>query len=274
MSRFESILLGIVQGLTEFLPVSSSGHLVVVQKLLGISHHDIQFDVVVHVATLLSVLTILNKPIFYYLKLLFRDLGEFKYGSGVSVSIHLILGTVPTAIVGLTFREYFETAFSEPKIVGVFFLVTAIILYISRRFSQMDQGMNLDRSQETVEELARMPFFKSFVVGCSQAIAIAPGVSRSGTTIAVGLFQGMSGSVSAYLSFMLAIPAILGASLLELKNLDLSVVQIETLAWGFGAAYFSGVVGLWGVLKIVKQGRLDFFAYYLIPLALLCFFYL
>lgn len=255
MSLWEIILLGIVQGLTEFLPVSSSGHLVVANGLLETFGSDpvedlVEVSIVLHLGTLLAVLA-------FYRREILRLLGEDRRAIPL-----LIVGTIPAVIFGLLIKkgpfEGLEKMILEnPLVAGLMFPVTAAtLLWVSRR----DQG-DIEYPQLTWQ--------KSLLIGLMQAAAILPGISRSGFTIAAGLGVGLSRKSSSTFAFLLAIPVIAGAGLLE----SLDAMEAGTtgtsptnLAIGFAVSF---VVG-WGALKLlvglVQRGRLAMFAYYLIPL--------
>lgn len=267
MDLIQSIVLGIIQGITEFLPVSSSGHLVVFQKLLGIENHDLAFDVAAHLGTLLTVFTFYFKTI----KTTAKDVLLYPLHKQYTAPVHLFLmmfvASLPTAIIGLTLKDHFEALFSNINAVGVAFLITGLVLFLTRKVGGESEITDLNR----VEPIKKMKIWQALVIGFAQSFAITPGISRSGSTIAAGLFVGMDRNTSALFSFMISIPAVLGAGILQLKDIsvwDQSVFL--SLGTGFLTAYFSGLVGLWGILKVVKKGKLQTFSLYLWLLGSAC----
>ena len=273
MDILKAIGLGILQGLSEFLPVSSSGHLVVFQKLFGFEEHNLTFDVVVHLATLLSVFTVMRKPVLKIVFLFLGDLRDRCFGRGLSIFLKVCIGTIPAVMVGLFFRDVFEGLFQSPKTTGFFFLLTGALLFATRFLKGKDDSMEIENEEIVVDSVAKTTWVQSLIVGVFQSIAIAPGVSRSGSTIAAGLLFGMNKSAAAYFSFLLAIPAILGAGFLQLPEVSFDQVDLGFMGAGFLAAYLSGIFGLTMVLKAVKSGRLDYFSFYVIPLGVFCIFY-
>ena len=272
MDVLKAVILGVIQGLAEFLPISSSGHLVVFQKLFGIASHDLTFDVVVHLATLCSVFTVMRRPIMKIIGMLFSDLRDRTYGRGLNISMKIVVGTIPAAIVGLTLKDQVEALFSSTFATGIFFLFTAALLF-STRWLKSDDEMSLNDEELAVEALSRTTYLQAFLVGIFQAIAIAPGVSRSGSTIVGGLMLRMTKTAAAYFSFMLALPAILGAAVLQFSDVSLRLLLTPYVAAGFLGAYISGVLALTLVLRVVKSGRLDLFAIYMLFIAGFTLFY-
>lgn len=263
MTFSDAIILGIVQGLTEFLPISSSGHLVIAQKLLGIGQHDLVFDVAAHVGTLLSIVTIY----FGILRdLLLKGLRPQNWSKKNMTPeswliFMVIVASLPTAVVGLGFKNFLEESFSDMKSLGICFIISGLILLLTRLKGSTsmtkDQLMKLDG----VEKITAP---KAFWIGLAQALAILPSISRSGSTIVAGLLLGLPASVAALFSFIMSLPAIGGAALLELRHIEGGVGRFEILGAGFFAAYLSGLVGLWAVLQSVKKGRLDLFSGYMV----------
>ncbi|MFQ5706229.1 MAG: undecaprenyl-diphosphate phosphatase [bacterium] len=260
MSTWEAVLLGVVQGLTEFLPVSSSGHLVLGKALLGIEINNIVFEIFVHFGTLLAVLTLFKEEVFLLLKglralllLRFRanaNAANNAEAQGLRLLGLLIVGTLPAAILGYLFEETFEEAFSHPEFVCGALVVTGGILLASR-FAH--------------EKQPSFSFLKAFLVGVAQVGAILPGISRSGTTISAGMLLGVQKVESARFSFLLLIPIVSGATILQsvrlLSNLPAGV-ELWKILVGTIAAYFSGLLAIKWLLGVVKQGRFDRFAYY------------
>lgn len=259
MDWLQAIILGIVQGVTEFLPVSSSGHLVIFQKLVGIEQHSLAFDVAAHLGTLCSVITIY----FGLIRSVAKETLAFPFRREVTPRVRLAFfvaaGSVPTAVIGLSLKDTFESLFSNLVAVGCFLIVTGTVLFLTRKSTSAD-GPTDYRSAINIDQLT---YQKALLIGVAQGMAIAPGISRSGMTIAAGLFLGLPSNVAAMFSFMLAIPAVLGAGILQLKDVTWSAGVVNSLATGFVVAYISGVVGLWMVLHFVKKGRLQVFSAYL-----------
>jgi len=244
MTFFESTFLGLVQGLTEFLPVSSSGHLVIIQKLLNLGE-QIEFDVFLHFATLIAVLIFFRNDILEILK---GILGKSE--TGLKTLTGIIIGTVPTAIIGLLFKDFFEEKFSQPKTVAAMLLVTGFILWFSSVFSKSD----------TVDKTYSNTKITDFLlVGLFQGIAIMPGISRAGITISAALLLGFNRAWAFKYSMLLSVPTILGAGLLELKNFS---VNTNILAGGI-IAILSGIIALYILSKIVIGKKFYIFSYYL-----------
>ena len=251
-------ILGVVQGLTEFLPVSSSGHLVLIQKYLGFKEHSLSLDIAVHLGTLFSVLTIY----FHHLKKMGADVISFptrrEFSLPVKVFLFVCLGSIPTAAIGLGARELFVSFFSEVSYVGVFLCITGVILFLTRHKKKGD----FKHSVHLFEGFEQMNGLKALVIGTAQGLAIAPGISRSGFTIAAGLFMGLDRNVAASFSFLLSIPAILGAALIELRHLNLDE-ELWPIVTATLVSYVVGLLGLRGVLFFARKGRLEIFSIYL-----------
>ncbi len=258
MAIWQAALLGVLQGLTEFLPVSSSGHLVLGQAILGIEIHDIGFEVFVHFGTLMAVLTIFKSDILLLLKGM-KSLILFKYknedsddeaSKGLKLLGLLIIGTFPAATIGFLFKDTFEAAFSNPAFVCGSLVVTGFILFASKF------------ANEKVMEFSPL---KAFWVGLAQVVALFPGISRSGTTITAGMITGVKREEAARFSFLLAIPLILAVTLLQVFDLIShlpSGKELVNLLIGTMFAYFSGIFAIKWLLAVVKKGWFDRFAYY------------
>jgi undecaprenyl-diphosphatase len=243
---FEAILLGILQGLTEFLPVSSSGHLVLVQSLLpGFDGPATAFDVLLHGGTLLAVLAYFREDV---VKII-RDMGRPDKG-GFRLPILLLAGTLPAGVVGLFFEDAIKPLFSSPRAASLGLIVTSVLL-----FGAWKLGKGGDRT------LASLTMPAAFLIGAFQAMAIVPGVSRSGATIAAGLFLGLSGPVAARFSFLLAIPVIGGALVLESRSLLQAGLPLSYIAGAFAAAAV-GWASIALLMRILDRGNLLPFAVY------------
>jgi len=255
MSVFQAIVLGVVQGLTEFLPVSSSGHLVLFQHLFGLTEPNLFFDVSVHVGTLTAVVLFFRREIAAILVALgrvpTRPRHETAEDPDVWFALLIIIGSVPTAILGLGFHNVADRLFGSLIVVGCALIVTGTILYLTRRVASPEA----DRAGLTVRD--------ALVVGTVQGLAIIPGISRSGSTIAVGLFLGKSRETAARYSFLLSIPAILGAEILAVRDVIGGDVQFDgSVLAGTLAAFITGYGALVLLLYVIRQGRLYRFAPY------------
>ena len=251
MSWLEALVLGIVQGLTEYLPVSSSGHLAIGSALFGIEgEENLAFTIVVHVATVLSTLVILWKEIEW----IFRGLFKFEMNSETRYAINILISMIPVGIVGVFFKDKVEAIFgSGLLIVGCMLLVTAALLAFSY-YAKPRQKENISMKD-------------AFIIGLSQACAVLPGLSRSGTTIATGLLLGNNKAKLAQFSFLMVIPPILGEALLDVlkmvKGEDVAGdIPTLSLVVGFVAAFLSGCLACKWMINIVKKGKLIYFAIY------------
>ena len=252
MSWLEALVLGILQGLTEYLPVSSSGHLAIGSALFGINgEENLTFTIVVHIATVLSTLVILWKEIAWIVKGLFK----FKLNDETRYVINIIISMIPIGIVGVFFKDDVEEIFgSGLTIVGIMLLLTAILLAFSYYAKpRVKQNISLR---------------DAFIIGIAQACAVMPGLSRSGSTIATGLLLGNSKQSLAQFSFIMVIPPILGEALLDglkiVKDASAAEAEISTLALavGFLAAFLSGCAACKWMISIVRRGKLIWFALY------------
>ena len=269
MDIIQAIIIGIVQGLTEFLPVSSSAHLVFIQKLLGVES-SLAFDTFLHLGTLIAVLWFFRYDIYKMLKswwLSIQDIlqGRFKEGfyddPYKRLAWYVILATVPVGIVGVLFEDSVDALFSGALYVPAFFLfVTGTILYLSQRMSSGEINYNTITKKEAL------------FMGLGQACAILPGLSRSGTTIAAGLTIGLNKEFAAKFSFILSIPAILGAFVLQLKDIGSAMdANVLPVILGFIASIVAGYLAIKWMLDLVKNKSLDIFAYYCWLMGLIVF---
>lgn len=244
MTYFDAAILGILQGLTEFLPVSSSGHLVLARALLKVEPGGITFEVMVHFGTLMAVVVYFRAQIL----LLIQSLFDKEMKQERAVLAYLVIGTIPAGVVGLTLKEFFETAFSSQGVTSAMLLVTGLIL-LATRFVRKGNS--------------RVGLLSAIVMGIGQAMAIMPGISRSGSTIAAGMFAGVGPSKAAEFSFLLAIPAILGATVLEFDSLiRLDSHLLGRYLLGAGLAFLVGLFAVYAVMATVRRGKLEYFAYY------------
>ena len=252
MEWFEALILGVLQGLTEYLPVSSSGHLAIGSALFGIQGEDnLTFTIAVHVATVLSTLVILWKEICW----IFRGLFKFEMNAETKYVINILVSMIPIGIVGVFFKDYVEEIFgSGLLIVGCMLLLTALLLAFSY-YAKPRLKENISMKD-------------AFIIGLAQACAVMPGLSRSGTTIATGLLLGDNKAKLAQFSFLMVIPPILGEALLDGMKIvkgaaaGTSDISVLSLVVGFLAAFISGCVACKWMINIVKKGKLIYFAIY------------
>ena len=269
MDIIQGIIIGIVQGLTEFLPVSSSAHLVFIQKILGVES-SLAFDTFLHLGTLIAVLWFFRYDIYKMLSSWWSSVqdilhGRFKEGFYEDpykrLAWYVILATIPVAIVGVLFEDSVDALFSGALYVPAFFLfVTGTILYLSQRMTSGEINYNTITKKEAL------------FMGLGQACAILPGLSRSGTTIAAGLTIGLNKEFAAKFSFILSIPAILGAFVLQLKDIGSAMdANFLPVFLGFIASIIAGYMAIKWMLDLIQNKSLDIFAYYCWLMGLLVF---
>lgn len=252
MSLLEALILGIIQGITEFLPVSSSGHLQIGAAILGIeSTNNLLFTIIVHGATVLSTIIVFWKEIIS----IFKGLFKFKLNEETKLVIYIVISMIPVGIVGLFFESKLE-AFFDGQIVFVasMLMLTGFLLLATNYLKAKGASGNLS-------------YTKASIIGIAQAIAVLPGISRSGATIATGLILGVDKEKATRFSFLMVIPPILGATLLKVKDLIEqpilhSQISNTALAVGFIAALVFGILACRWMINIVKKGSLVYFAYY------------
>ena len=288
MEWFESILLGLLQGLTEFLPVSSSGHLQIGKELLGIdTSGDLVFEVVVHAATVLSTIVVFRKQIWELLKSLFVKDGLFrsiahpsKFNDGTDYVLKILLSMIPVFIVGMFFKDAVEGLFgSSIHVVAGALLVTAALLLLSdnanKIFGRCCRRCKCAEADAVSDKGRRngISYWQAFVVGLGQAIAVIPGLSRSGTTIATGLLCGVKRDVVAQFSFLMVLIPILGEAFLEIVGGDMasSTVGALPLVLGFISAFVAGLFACKVMIALVKKTKLGWFALYCAVVAVLIF---
>jgi len=250
MTLFDAILLGILQGATEFLPVSSSGHLVLAQQLIeGFSQPGIAFDVLLHLGTLGAVLCYFWRDLCG----LATCLGRRDPAAALERRLLglLVVGSVPTAVIGLTFKDWFERMFAAPALVAGMLLVTGTLLFFADRYRP---GRRSEGALTVTDAL---------LTGAAQGLAIIPGISRSGSTIAVLLLRGVSAETAARFSFLLSLPAVGGAALLSLNDIE----QLAPDEWplylaGAGAALLVGLLAIHLLLGVLRRRQLGWFAVY------------
>lgn len=253
MEWFEALILGIVQGLTEFLPVSSSGHLAIGRELLGVeASQDLVFEVTVHAATVLSTIVVFRREIWKLLSGLFK----FKYNDETDYLLKICVSMIPVFVAGVFFKDSVEALFASIKVVGCALLLTALLLFLSDFASKKAGRENSFRNG--------VGFWQAFVVGIGQALAVIPGLSRSGTTISTGLICGVKREVMAQFSFLMVLVPILGESFLNLLGGDMAASSVGALPLliGFAAAFVSGLFACKVMIALVRKARLVWFAIY------------
>lgn len=252
MSLIEAIILGIVQGLTEFLPVSSSGHIELVKAIQQTElEEDLLFTVFLHLATALSTAVVFRKDLLE----IFKGVLSFKWNEETKFSWFVFVSMIPAALVGLFLKDQIETLFDKNVLlVGAMLLLTGLLLFIS------------DRVKDT--KTSSLSTGKSLLMGIVQAIAILPGISRSGSTIVTGVLLGLPRNKAARFSFIMVLPLILGAAAKSIKDfMDMSATGQETspifvMSMGFVAAFISGLFAIKWMIKLVEKSQLKWFAYY------------
>jgi undecaprenyl-diphosphatase len=254
MSLIESIILGIIQGLTEFLPVSSSGHLELGKAILKVKlEDDLLFSIIVHAATTLSTIVIFRNDII----LIIKDLLKFEWSESTQFAAKIILSMIPVGLVGLLFKDVVEGFFQgDIRLVGSMLCVTGVLLLFTH-FAKASEG--------------EVTFWRAAIIGIAQAIAIIPGISRSGATISTAILIGTDRSKAARFSFLMVIPPIIGATLLEVKDYwealqaaqpTSSDLSPTVLGAGFIASFIAGLFACRLMIELVKKGKLIYFAIY------------
>lgn len=255
MDSLDAIILGIVQGFTEFLPVSSSGHLELGKAILGddsIPEDSLLFTVMLHVATALSTVVVFRKDILD----IFKGLLKFKWNEETQFTVKIIISMLPAMIVGLFFEEQLEAFFGgNIAFVGAMLLVTALLLWLA------------DRSKKTGKKVSNS---NAFIIGISQAIAMLPGISRSGATISTSVLLGNDKSKAARFSFLMVVPLILGKVAKDILGGELSTetVNLTNLGLGFVSAFICGLIACTWMIKLVRQSKLSYFAIYCVVVGL------
>lgn len=241
MTILEAIILGIIQGLTEFIPVSSSGHLVIAQHFIkGFTQPGVLFDVTLHLGTLIAVILYFRDRIIIILK-------------DIKLLGFIVLGTIPAGLIGFLFKKTFEDMFSDVKLVGLMLIITGIIIFIA------------DKVKKSEKDIKSLTWLDSIIIGFAQAIAIIPGISRSGSTISGGIFLGFDRKTAMEFSFLLSIPAILGAAVLEAKHAtgsDFASVNIIVYLIGLIVAAVIGYLSIKVLLNFLQKQKLYFFSIY------------
>ncbi len=249
MNWLEAIVLGVIQGLTEFLPVSSSGHLELAKAILGdnsVPKESLAFTVVLHFATALSTLVIFRKEVLQ----IFKGLFQFKWNDETKFSLNIIVSMIPAAFIGVYFDEVLESLFSQQiLLVGFMLFITALLLLLA------------DRAKDTTKNVS---FFNAIIIGISQAIAVLPGISRSGATISTSVLLGIDRTKAARFSFLMVVPLIIGKMVKDVASGELELNSSETLPLvvGFLAAFISGLLACKWMIALVKKSKLSYFSLY------------
>ena len=247
MGLIEAIILGIVQGLTEFLPVSSSGHIEIAKVLLGISQEqNLLMTIVLHAATALSTIFVFREDI----KEIIRGLLQFKWNKEFQFSLKIIISMIPAALIGLFFENEIELLFGgQILFVGCMLIVTGLLLFLADKAKNTNQNVN---------------FFHALIIGISQAIAILPGVSRSGATISTSVLLGIDREKAARFSFLMVVPLILGKMSKDIISGDILIesTTLMPLLTGFTAAFITGLFACKWMIQLVKKSKLKYFSFY------------
>ena len=249
MSYIEALILGIIQGLTEFLPVSSSGHLEIAKVLFGdntLPQESLTFTVVLHFATALSTMVVFRKEVFEIIKGLFR----FQWNDETKFTLKIIISMIPATIIGLMFEKQLEAFFNGNLLmVGFMLLITALLLLLA------DKAKNTNKT---------VSYKNSFIIGVSQAIAMLPGISRSGATISTSVLLGVDREKAARFSFLMVVPLIFGKVAKDLMSGEINIQSenIGSMGLGFIAAFISGLIACTWMISLVKKSKLYYFAIY------------
>ena len=251
MTVFEAVILGIVQGLSEFLPISSSGHLALTGWLLDMQELDLFFVIVIHIGTLVPVF------VFYW-----KDICALIRRPFQKTTYLLIAATIPAVIMALFFEDYVDAAFNSIGFLAIGFAITGTVLLLT------------DKISKTHKDVDKTSYLDAILIGCAQAIAVFPGISRSGSTIAAGLARGINRAEAAKFAFLMSIPAILGAMVLQISHIIRGEIYVGDLDFmvlgaGFVAAMLSGYLAIQFMLSIIKKAKLKYFSFYVYGLAII-----
>jgi undecaprenyl-diphosphatase len=241
MTYTQAIISGIVQGITEFLPVSSSGHLVILHNYFGYKEPQLLFNVFLHVATLFAVI------VYFWKDILNAIIKERK------LLLAVFIGSIPTAFIGYFFKDIFESLFANVIIVGIMLYITAILLFLADIAG---------KNKNTAGSNRNPGLMNAVLVGIAQGISIIPGISRSGATISSGILLKIGREMAVKFSFLLSIPAIAGALFLKLPDIKGGIIHVPQIAVGMFCAFLFGLVSIYMLIKTVIKGKLKFFAFY------------
>jgi len=261
MNILDAVILGLIQGLTEFLPISSSGHLVISKALLGFKTPGVSLEIWLHFGTLVAVLVYFRKKIFILIRFLF-NLGGGEGTENRTLLLALLIGTIPAVVIGITLKPFIESLFAKPAFAAVMLLVTGLILLVTRWAKNRGLSVSMGRG---------------FVIGAAQAAAILPGLSRSGSTIACAMFLGVEPGPAAEFSFLLSIPAVGGAFLLDLVSSGGALFESGQFFLYLPGALVSFIFGLLSIhylLKIIRRGRFFYFGFYCLVIGGISLIYL
>ncbi len=261
MNIFKAIILGLVQGLTEFLPVSSSGHLAVTQSILNVPEERILFlTVMLHFGTLISVFFIYSKDIYNIIVEFFKLAVELFTGKGLHfnneyrrLGLYIIIATIPTGLMGVLFKDIFESFYTSQIIIGSALIVTGSLLWLAERVHTGKRSIH------------QMKWLDAIIVGIFQGLAITPGISRSGSTIVGSLLRGFNKELATKFSFLISIPAILGATVFEVKDaleVGLGDLTFGILLAGILSAFLAGIFAIRTLINLIKKEKLYYFSYY------------
>jgi undecaprenyl-diphosphatase len=259
MDSFDAVILGIIQGFTEFLPVSSSGHLELGKAILGdnsVPEDSLLFTVVLHFATALSTIVVFRKDIWEII----GNLLKFSWNEETEFTVKILISMIPAVTIGLLFEVQLESFFGgNITFVGIMLLITALLLWLA------------DRSKITEKKVT---YSNAFIIGIAQAIAMLPGISRSGATISTSVLLGNDKSKAARFSFLMVIPLIFGKIIRDLLGGELFIetTDITSLTLGFIAAFISGLIACTWMIKLVRQSKLTYFSIYCIIVGLIAIF--
>lgn len=261
MSIIESIILGVFQGVAEFLPISSSGHLALLQHLFGIKEGNLFFAEMLHFGTLISIVIVYFNDIMKIVVDMLKLIGDLLKGRKINkltthqrLGLLIIVGSIPTAIIGLTLEDYFESLYTSILPIGIALMVTGTLLWI------------VEKKKFQNKQAEHMTFLDSIFIGICQGIAIIPGISRSGSTIVAGLYRGLDKSFATEYSFLLALPATFGAFLLGIRQVikeGSGLIFDFPLILGVGLSAIVGVISIKLLIKLIKKNKLYYFSYYL-----------
>lgn len=275
MSLLQAIILGIFQGIAEFLPISSSGHLAVLQNLFNIKEGNLFFTEMLHFGTLISIVVVyfndIIKMIVEFFKLIntlfyntyHKKKKQIRLNSHQKLALLIIMGSIPTAIIGLTFEDFFESLYTSLLPIGFAFLITGLLLWISEKKAFQNK------------DIEKMSFLDSIIIGIAQGLAIFPGISRSGSTIVAGLMRGLKKPLATEYSFLLALPATFGAGLLGILKViksDSPVTINVPLAIGVVLSTIVGIISIKILIKLLNKNKLHYFSYYLWFIGILTIF--
>jgi undecaprenyl-diphosphatase len=265
LAFWEAIVLGIIQGLTEFLPVSSSGHLALAQYFFGITEPQLFFDIMLHVGTLGAIIVVFRRDIRdVFAAIVGREPASHRMTrkSGRIFAWLIVVGSVPTVIIALLFSMFVEKLFVIPLFVSVMLFTTGVILWLSGRFGPIFQPLPPNSNELAARSTRDLNVISALIIGAAQGIATLPGISRSGATISVALMRGVDREEAARYSLLLSVPAILGAVLLELKDIASIDISVWTIIAGAVVAFVVGYVAIKVLLRTLRRGEFSRFAYY------------